>query len=161
MLDAFATHGMRTDTVVADEGFVRLFLYEGNDSLKIDFVNDVPFRKGTTVNTPIFSKTDTMLNILSNKLSALGRHIPKDVADIVFISMNMVFRWDAVFSDAAEKDVWVDPINIAQVLDEFPLHKLNEIIWTAKPPDACWFEIQIKQIIHDILEGGENSLHTL
>ncbi|MFW5720169.1 MAG: nucleotidyl transferase AbiEii/AbiGii toxin family protein [Candidatus Dojkabacteria bacterium] len=49
-----------------------------DESLKIDFVNDVSFYSGNTQITEIFNKTDNIQNILSNKVSALiGRDEPK------------------------------------------------------------------------------------
>jgi hypothetical protein len=51
--------------------------------LKLDFVNDVSFRSGTPKVTKLFERTDNLNNILSNKVTALGRYSPKDVVDIV------------------------------------------------------------------------------
>jgi len=42
------------------------FVFEGDTSLKLDFVNDVQFRRGSPSDTIIFSRTDNILNILSN-----------------------------------------------------------------------------------------------
>lgn len=159
VIKALGNAGHRIDTSVADDGFARIFVFEDERSLKLDFVNDVPFRAGTSVFTPLFIKTDNLNNILSNKVTALGRYATKDVVDIVYICESFKFNWEAVMNDAAEKDLWVNPINVTQVLDQFPFEKLLEINWMIESPSADWFSSRINQIIADILDGSENSLH--
>lgn len=150
--------GLQFETTVADEGFARIFIFAGECSLKIDFVNDVPFRSGIPFDTPIFSRTDNILNILSNKLTALGRYELKDVVDIVFISGTVTFNWENIFNDASEKDIWVNPVNAVEILEQLPIEKILDIVWINEPPSKEWFTQRIKQIIPDILEGGNNTL---
>ncbi len=79
------------NTTVADEGYARIFVFEGEHALKLDFVNDVPFRCGTPEVTKLFERTDNLNNILSNKVTALGRYSPKDVVDIVkFVLISVI-----------------------------------------------------------------------
>ncbi|MHC1777013.1 MAG: nucleotidyl transferase AbiEii/AbiGii toxin family protein [Lentimicrobium sp.] len=159
VIKALANAGHLIDTSVADDGFARIFVFEDERSLKLDFVNDVPFRTGTSVFTPLFIKTDNLNNILSNKVTALGRYATKDVVDIVYICESFKFNWEAIMNDASEKDLWVNPINVTEVLEQFPLEKLLEINWMIEPPTPEWFNSRINQIIADILDGSENSLH--
>ena len=49
IVKAFADAGHLIDTSVADDGFARIFIFDGESSLKLDFVNDVPFRSGSSV----------------------------------------------------------------------------------------------------------------
>jgi len=149
---------LKFEIIQADEGFTRIFVYENRCSLKLDFVNDVVFRSGVPVSTTLYRLTDTLGNILSNKISALSRLAAKDVVDIVYISQKQAFDWPLIISEASEKDMWVNPIEAASILDEFPLHKLTEINWINKPPDNQWFESQLKVIIKDLLQGNPNSL---
>lgn len=158
VLKALTMDGMHFETSVADEGFARVFVFEGDHPLKLDFVNDVPFRSGTSTSTPLFERTDNLLNILSNKVTALGRYSPKDVVDIVFICENLHFNWENILNDASEKDLWVNPINVVEILEQFPTHKLKEIAWINKAPSNEWFNSRINKIIPDILDGCENSL---
>jgi hypothetical protein len=148
----------KIETSVADEGFARIFVFEGHSSLKIDFVNDVPFRCGSPGVTLLFERTDNLFNILSNKVTALGRYSPKDVVDIVYICKNLPFNWENILYDASEKDLWVNPINAAEVLEQFPIEKLQEITWIKTAPSNKWFKTNIDQIISDILDGCDNSL---
>jgi predicted nucleotidyltransferase component of viral defense system len=74
IIKALADAGYLIDISVADDGFARIFVFENERTLKLDFVNDVPFRSGISVFTPLFKNTDNLNNILSNKITALGRY---------------------------------------------------------------------------------------
>jgi len=151
--------GLKFEIIQADEDFVRVFIYEARHILKLDFINDVLFRSEVPVVTALYRCTDTMRNILSNKITALNRLFPKDVVDIVYIAQKFPFEWPAIISDAFEKDMWVSPVEAAGMLDEFPLQKLNDINWINEMPDTTWFESQLKAIIKDLLQGNSNSLY--
>ena len=58
------------------------------EGLKIDFVNDVSVHFGSIENTPVFYRTDSVRNILSNKYTAIYRLSIKDVVDICEIARN-------------------------------------------------------------------------
>ena len=158
IIKALADLDQPIDISVADDGFARIFVFDGGISLKLDFVNDVPFREGTPIITPLFVRTDNLNNILSNKVTALGRYSTKDVVDIVYICETLKFNWENIVNDASEKDLWVNPVNIVEVLEQFPIEKLQEIRWISEAPSTEWFNSQINQIIYDILDGNENSL---
>lgn len=149
---------LKFDIAQADEGFARILVFDEQCSLKLDFVNDVLFRAEVPVSTKLFSRTDTPLNILSNKISALSRLEVKDVVDIIYLALKYTFEWPAIISDAFEKDMWVNPIETSRVLDEFPLQKITEINWVNETPDIPWFEEQLKVVITDIIQGNSNSL---
>jgi predicted nucleotidyltransferase component of viral defense system len=159
VIKALDDAGKRIDISVADDGFARIFVFDGENSLKLDFVNDVPFRSGTSICTPFFKNTDNLNNILSNKVTALGRYSTKDIVDIVYICESHKFNWEMIMNDASEKDLWVNPVNVVEVLEQFPVEKLQEINWMRESPTHQWFNARINQIIPDILDGSENSLH--
>jgi hypothetical protein len=145
------------DVGTASETFLRVVLEDGNITLKVDFVNDVPFHYGGFENLPIFNRVDNWRNILSNKLSALNRLEAKDMADILFIAQRYPFEWEDVIMEAREKDLWVDPIEICKLIKDFPAELLFRIKWIVH------FDIEkIKgaiQILHDdIFYGNKNSL---
>ena len=49
---------------------------------------------------------DTPVNILSNKLTAIvGRDEPKDIFDIIHLSLNYSFNWLDIFEHAKQKAV--------------------------------------------------------
>ncbi|MCX5726910.1 MAG: nucleotidyl transferase AbiEii/AbiGii toxin family protein [Candidatus Saganbacteria bacterium] len=58
---------------LAETSYLRLFLRRSSLVLKIEFVNDVPFRLGEFMETGLFNRIDSWQNILTNKISALGR----------------------------------------------------------------------------------------
>jgi hypothetical protein len=159
VLNGLSVSGMKFDTPVADEGFARVFIFEGEDFLKLDFVNDVPFHSGMFSETSLFPRTDNILNILSNKLTALSRYSSKDVVDIIYICGIVPFRWEDIFSDASEKDTWTNPVNAAEILEQFPIVKTEEIMWIGDIPSQDWFSSRISRIIPDMLDGSENSLY--
>jgi hypothetical protein len=159
IIKAFAHSGHPIDISVADDGFARIFVFDGDSSIKLDFVNDVPFRRGTPIITPLFDRTDNLKNILSNKVTALGRYSTKDVVDIVYICEKLQFNWENIVNDASEKDLWVNPVSVIEVLEQFPIEKLHEIGWMKEAPTYEWFNSRINQIIPDILDGNANSLY--
>jgi 8-oxo-dGTP pyrophosphatase MutT (NUDIX family) len=160
VINALTVSGVHFDTTVADEAFARIFIFEGEFTLKLDFVNDVPYRSGTPSGTGLFLRTDNILNILSNKVTALGRYATRDLVDIVFICEAIPFNWETIFNDASEKDLWVNPVNAVEILEQFPIEKLQEIVWIGEIPSNNWFLSRINRIIPDILDGQSNSLFT-
>lgn len=105
LVKALNDHGIKTEIIVADEGFARIFVFEGECPLKLDFVKDVPYRRGKDCITPLFIRTDNLANILSNKITALGRYSAKDVVDLVHICNVLKFNWEDMLNDAFEKDL--------------------------------------------------------
>lgn len=73
VIKALPESGLPFDTTVADEGYARIFVFDGEHALKLDFVNDVPFRSGTPEVTKLFERTDNLYNILSNKKTTGNR----------------------------------------------------------------------------------------
>ena len=158
VINHFSSSNIKFDATAADDSFARIFVYDGEGTLKLDFVNDIPFRKGELIRTDLFPRIDNIINILSNKLAALSRYAVRDVVDIVFISQNISFNWEEMFKDASDKDLWANPVNASGILEEFPVEKLQEITWLDKMPDSDWFASRLNIIIRDMLEGNDNSL---
>lgn len=158
VIKALKNKNIATEISVTGDDFARVFIKEGDALLKIDFVNDIPYRCGETLKTDLFIRTDSVINILSNKLAALSRHSAKDVADIVFISLNYAFNWVEIVREASEKDVWVNAVEICRILDEFPVEKLDELIWVKPINDKGIFNEKLRILIKDILKGSSNTL---
>ena len=158
ILNSVKNERIELEIAVTGESFTRVFVHQNEAVLKMDFVNDIPYRTGTPVPTKLFSKTDTIANILSNKLTALSRHSEKDVVDMVFIALNYEYDWIEIFKEASEKDMWINAVEAAKILDSFPLNKLDEINWIVPPEDLNSFKKQLQLLISDILLGRQNSL---
>jgi hypothetical protein len=158
IIKSLKNEGLEIEIAVTGDSFARIIVNEADAFLKIDFVNDVPYRTGEPVSTKLFYKTDTITNILSNKLTALSRHSEKDVTDLVFIALKFDFNWVEIFKEASKKDLWVNPVEASKILDAFPLEKLKEINWVTPLKELKLFEKQLQLLITDILSGRQNSL---
>jgi len=145
------------DVTSTSDSFVRVFLEDGPLSMKIDFVNDVPFHYGKLEDFSIYSKIDNWRNILSNKISALGRMEAKDIADVLFIALKYSFEWEEIILEAKEKDLWVDPLQICKIIKEFPLEFLTNIKWITDI-DMDKMKGLLKILHDDICYGKSNSL---
>ena len=149
--------GKGLEVSITTESYLRAFVREGKTDLKIEFVNDVPFRSGEVERTDLFYRTDTVRNILSNKLSALQRHEPKDVADLIHICRSTDFHWRDVVGEAKQKDLWVDEAELVKLLSRFSVLSLGEVRW-AVPFDLAVCAKDISALIHDLSLGKTNSL---
>lgn len=137
--------------------FVRIFLHEEWLTLKVDMVNDIPIHFGEWIKAPFFERIDSWRNILSNKLCTLSRADAKDVADILFIACKFPFQWEDIFSEARQKDLWVEPLSAARLIKSFPLNQLDFIKW-AKPIDMDKIRSTLSIMHDDIFFGKSNSL---
>lgn len=137
--------------------FARVFIPGKEIRLKVEFVNDVVFHAGEIQGGTFFHRIDSWENILSNKISALTRDEPKDIADLIFLSRKYEFNWKQMIDFAREEDKWVNEIEVSKVFYDFETQRLSEINWTGKPEysflgEAC------RIIASDIIRGKENSL---
>jgi hypothetical protein len=142
---------------VVAPAFLQIFIEQESIELKIDFVNDVPYRVGVPESTPLFSRTDTWMNILSNKLSAVQRQMGKDMADLIFLSKKYEFNWFKAIEHAQGKDMWVNELEVSKLIGTFDYEKFNEVNWIEKP-DFKLLDGNLKTIAKDILLGTDNSL---
>lgn len=130
---------------------------KGNIRLKIDLVNDIPVRFGDLATHRQLGRIDSWRNILSNKLAAIYRYEPKDIADIWIIARNKRFSWKTILNEAKEKDAGLEPIAIVEILKTFPGDKIQMIKWTSRP-DERMFLNNLSAIGEDIFKGGNNRL---
>jgi predicted nucleotidyltransferase component of viral defense system len=144
-------------TWLLTDDFTRFFITEDDLSLKIELVNDVNYYAGhPTVYK--FGLIDNPLNILSNKLSAIvGRDEPKDVFDIVHLSLNYSFNWRDIFTHTKQKAV-VNELDVEQRLYSFPVELLKSVNWSNSPVDPASFKKILMKVADDFLLGKENSL---
>jgi len=139
------------------DDFIRIFLTENEIQLKIEFVNDSTYYVGKP-SKYIYGYIDTPLNILSNKLTALvGRDEPKDIFDIIYLSLNYSFNWMEVFSHAKQKAV-INELDIEQRIISFPLEWMKNVNWMISPVNLDFIHGNLLQIADDFLMGRTNSL---
>jgi len=118
--------------------------------LKLDFVNDVAVRFGDIVKTDIYYQTDSIRNMLSNKLTAIFRYAAKDAADIREIALRENVDWNQAISDARHKEGGVEIPIICDILQGIPQSEFETIAWTKKP---SWeeFRADIDKIVLDMM----------
>jgi hypothetical protein len=138
--------------------FARIFISENGSQLKLDFVNDVAFHSGDFESSSVYHKVDNPLNILSNKIAALNRQAAKDIADIFQICQHYFFTWPGIISDAAQKDSWVNEVDILTAIKTFNLEKLQTDVSWIKQPDPGFVSATVKKICFDIASAGTNTV---
>ncbi|MDR0485178.1 MAG: nucleotidyl transferase AbiEii/AbiGii toxin family protein [Elusimicrobiota bacterium] len=136
---------------------IEIMRSSNTNSLKIDFINDITAHFGGIKETSFFKRTDSIRNILSNKVSALFRFAEKDLADIREICLNESFNWEEIINEAYQKDSGVDVTAFAKILKSMPESKFNDIKWI-KPVLWSDFASDMETIALDLLKGSDNSL---
>ncbi len=139
------------------DDFTRFFISENDTWLKIELVNDVDYYVGKQAAYK-YGHIDTPINILSNKLTAIvGRDEPKDIFDIIQLSLNYSFNWPDIFSHAKQKAV-INELDVEQRLVSFPVEWLENVNWLTAPINVEKSRFILNQIADDFLLGKTNSL---
>ncbi|MCP4218370.1 MAG: nucleotidyl transferase AbiEii/AbiGii toxin family protein [bacterium] len=137
--------------------FLEKYREEHQPYLKIDFVNELEIpRFGEYSRFEVFSRVDNMRNILSNKITALTRLEPKDVADIWYICRNLSFNWAEIIHEAEQKEA-IEELMVFDLLKTFPLNMFSKIRWVS-PINGEAFEEDRKAILQDLVAKSNNSL---
>jgi predicted nucleotidyltransferase component of viral defense system len=153
---------IRVDSARArrSSAYVQLWLVRGESEpvdLKVDLVNDAAPRVGATEMDPVLGRVDGWRNILANKVAALSRYEPKDVADIWVIARNRSFSWREIVADAQSKEVGIDPVDLHEILRSVPEHELARVAW-AITVDLSAVRDDLRRVAEDVLRGESNSL---
>jgi hypothetical protein len=121
--------------------------------LKLDFVNDVSSHFGEIIKTDLFFRTDSIRNILSNKITCLFRFAAKDVADLREIALRTQINWPQVIHDARNKEAGIEIPILCDILRGIPQSEFETIAWVNKPE---WeeFRSDIERIVFDMMNGG-------
>ena len=121
--------------------------------LKLDFVNDVASHFGVIQKTTLYFRTDSIRNMLSNKLTALFRFAAKDVADIREFSLHESIDWTQAIQDARQKEAGLEIPIICDILQGFPQSEFETVTWTKKTE---WkeFRADLDRIVFEMLSCG-------
>jgi hypothetical protein len=156
ILSALQNDGFFWDTAkdfTKDISFLSLKIrWEKSDvALKLDFVNDVTPHFGGIVKTNICDRTDSVCNILSNKLTALFRYAAKDVADIREIALHEEVDWSKIIDEARQKETGIEIPWLCEILKTIPKQEFHSILWTNKP---AWdvFSRDIDAIVYAMMK---------
>jgi len=141
------------DGYVRAEDFTTVKVRKDSDVLlKLDFVNDKVPHYGEIIKTDLFYRTDPIMNILSNKLSAIFRYAAKDVADIREIALHETIDWSTIIHEARQKEAGLEYVYISEILTSMPQSEFETIAWTTKPEWAV-FRNDIDRIVHQMISG--------
>ena len=120
--------------------------------LKLDFVNDAVPLFGEIQKTSLFNRTDSIRNILSNKLSAIFRYAAKDIADIREIALQEQIDWSEIIKEARQKEAGLELVYVSEILKSIPQSEFDTVVWTQKP-DWEVFRSDIDRIVYEMLSG--------
>lgn len=140
------------------EDFFRVLVTRDKVSLKLEFVNDVGYRVGIPHKHAMGFQLDTWENILANKITALSRQAAKDAVDIAFIALHHRFNWEEAINHARQKDGWIAEHEVAKLLLDFRMDKLNEVTFTPSGAASALTAATFQQLARDAFNGFDNSL---
>ncbi len=149
----------RLSKTVEAHDYMQIIITVNGVNLKVDLVNDIAVHHGDISAHDALGRIDGLLNILTNKMTALYRYEPKDVSDILEICRNFAFTWNTILSLAGEKEAGVQPALVSEIIKNIPVQELERVKW-AREVDYEAIKKDLDQIAWDILEGGENRLKT-
>jgi predicted nucleotidyltransferase component of viral defense system len=133
--------------------FTTLKVKKDSDTLlKLDFVNDLVPHYGEIIETDLFYRTDSIRNMLSNKLSAIFRYAAKDIADIREIALHETVDWSTVINEARYKEAGLELVYISEILTSMPESEFETIAWIKKP-DWQEFRNDIDRIVYEMISG--------
>lgn len=148
---ASLAEGWRLEVLLREARFGRAVVH-AEIPLKMEFINDVPFRVGVPWTHPALGALDTRENILANKISALvDRQAPKDVADIFWLCCRDRFSLAGALEGASGKAAGIFPPVVAQALDRAQHLGVPDVFWIEKP-ETRDFEDGIQRLIREIME---------
>jgi hypothetical protein len=131
--------------------FVRAAIQQGDLTLKIEMVNDVPSRVGPVTLHPTLGRLDSAENILANKITALlDRAEPKDMADIWAFGQLMGLSVRAAITGAQGKAAGVFAADVARALYGATTDDWAAIRWTDPPPPEL-FVADLRTLAEDLL----------
>lgn len=147
------------NNLIATPNYVSINITKDNIPLKIDFVNDIPVHFGDFRSYPLFNKVDSIVNILTNKITALiGRNEIKDVVDVWAIATNYSFDWKTILDLASQKEACIDTDYICGALNSASSTEITENICWSKTIDGNKIKSDLSKISNDIVKESPNSL---
>lgn len=150
---------IKFNVITRGEDFVRMEAFDANDTrLIVDLVNDRVLHIGDFVESVQLGRVDNVMNILSNKISALPRLEIKDFVDVAFIAIKYRFNWESIVKDAMQKDAWVNPIDVSRYFSTTTPKLFDKINWV-NPVNNEYLYSALQTISNDILKGSDNSLY--
>jgi len=133
-----------------DKRFGRAVVH-GAESLKLEFVNDVPSRVGVPWRHPVLGMLDTKENILANKITALlDRKAAKDAADLYWLCCEDGLNIMDALVGASGKAAGIFPPCVAKELDRWSTAGVPNVMWL-KRPDPGRFAKGFSRLVETIM----------
>ena len=129
---------------------------ESEPILKLDFVNDAVPLFGEIQKTTLFYRTDSIRNMISNKLSAIFRYAAKDIVDIREIALHETFDWGQIINEARQKEAGLEYVYISEILLGMPRSEFETVAWTKKPEWEV-FHSDLERIVYEMISGEKYS----
>ena len=158
-MDSISGKNLDVNLVSKQDSFVRYAVTRDDVNLKIEFINDVKYRVGKPMKDSTGINLDTWQNILTNKITALGRQAPKDFVDILFLSFTFQFNWEEMIDHAKEKDATVNEIDVSKMLSDFDLSQLPKVVFPSGLSMNLITAENFKILTRESLHGFDNSLY--
>ena len=144
----------RTEVLLREQRFVRFEIAEGDLTLKVELVDDVPAHVGEIRTDPVLGRLDAPENILANKLTALvDRREPKDLADVWGFCCKQGLSLQAALEGAQGKAVGLFPPDVARALLEAERTDWELVRWVS-PPDAGEYLAAIRKLGEGLIVLG-------
>jgi hypothetical protein len=141
---------LRLEIILREARYGRATLH-GAVPLKLEFINDVPFRVGEPWQHPSLGLLDTKENILANKISALvGRDEPKDLADIYWLCCRDKIGLSAAIENASGKAAGIFPPIIAEALVHGARKGVPRVFWREAPEEEE-FKAGLERLVSELL----------
>ncbi len=145
------------EKTIKGEHYTLLFLKKQDMFLKLEFVNDVAPHFGDFENNSMLGRIDSWQNILTNKLTALGRLEIKDFVDVWIIAKHYAFCWPSMFTKARQKDAGLDQLLVYELFKSIPPDALDLVKWSLQI-DKSQFLKDMTVLADDFILGKDNSL---
>jgi hypothetical protein len=158
IIDEFKFRSIDFELNLETQYLIEIWIKENEHLLNLNFINDIKYRVGVPSNNPLFKSTDNIDNILSNKVLLLNNIDSSNFIDIFYISLNYQFNWAEVLRNAEQKNIWIDNNVIYNILENFPIGRIDEINWINETPDLSVFSNYLEIMCKDILDINSNSL---
>jgi hypothetical protein len=147
---AGAEEAWRLEIILRDHRFGRAVVH-GSLPLRLEFVNDVPFRVGSPVDHPELGRLDTPENIPANKITAVvDRQAPKDLADIYWLCCVEGLDLASALERAAGKAAGIFPPVLAKALEEGRRRGVPEVFWIRRP-DEREFDAGMRRVVASLM----------
>ncbi len=142
---------LQTIVVMRQQYFVRLLVAEGDVTLKVEMINDVPSRVGEVRSHPQLGRIDSPENILANKLTALiNREEPRDLADVWGLCIRLGLSIREAVEGAAGKAVGIYPPELARRLCTATVRDWEQVMWL-DPPSMDAYLADLVRLGDDLL----------